>query len=111
MSHINSISRNDSGPFGVGSTATIRQPGLPATVWTVDEFRPDTSFRWWAEFFGMRWSADHVVESATDGKILLTLSITVTGWPVSLLSPLLTRQARKAINTEFDAFRNASNGF
>ena len=42
MNHIDRVRRHSQGAFGLGSSATLEQPRLPPTVWTVDEFKPGT---------------------------------------------------------------------
>ncbi len=107
MDHIARVRRHDQGSFGLGSAATLEQPGLPATVWTVDELNPGESFRWSGRPLGMRWTADHIIEPAGDGTTHLTLSVTATGWPVTVLAPLVRWAANRALRLEFAGFRAA----
>ncbi len=107
MGHIDAVRRHDGEQLGMGSTATLSQPRLPDAVWTVDEFVPETSFRWSARLLGMDWSANHVVEPAQGGTSL-TLSISVAGWPARLLKPFLERAAKHALAQEIAGFRAAS---
>lgn len=107
MKHIRSISRLDRGPFDVGSAAVLRQPGLPATRWTVDEMVIGERFRWWGRPLGMTWTADHIVEAAAGGTTSLTLSVEATGLLSALLAPVVRRAAARALALEFAGFRTA----
>ncbi len=107
MRHITRVRRHERGLLGMGSTATLSQPGLPDAVWTVDEFVPGVSFRWWARFLGMRWTADHVVDATQQGGTRLTLAVSAEGLVVMLLRPLVSLAARRALRWELEGFRSA----
>jgi len=62
-----SIHRLDSGPLGVGSRARVKQPKLPATVWTVTELEPGRAFVWVASSPGVRTEAAHRVAPSGTG--------------------------------------------
>ena len=57
------------GPMGVGARARIRQPRLPAVVWTVTEFDPGHSWTWVASSPGARTSARHVLSAVGDATL------------------------------------------
>jgi uncharacterized membrane protein len=56
-----SVERLNDGPFGVGSKARIRQPRLPAVVWTVTAFETGRCFEWQNVGPGVRTVAGHRV--------------------------------------------------
>lgn len=76
----------DPGPLAVGSRVRVRQPRLPATVWTVQELREGRSFAWGSSSPGMRTVGDHRVEPHPQGSLVtLTLRLTGPAAPVSAL--------------------------
>ncbi|MGW4248115.1 SRPBCC family protein, partial [Nocardia sp. NPDC004722] len=54
----------DPGPLGPGSRVRISQPGLPALVWTVTDFREGVEFTWAAASAGVRTLARHRLDPA-----------------------------------------------
>ena len=107
MDHIDRIERCDRDQFGLGSAATLLQPGVPTTVWTVDRFAKGESFQWWGRPFGIVMTADHIIEPAGRGASRLTLSVTASGWRAALLGPLLRKAIERALEKEFSGFRAA----
>jgi len=93
------IKRVDEGPFRVGSTAYIKQPGLPTTLWTVTEMSEGREFTWMAKVLGMQFSATHLLEPAGD-ETTCTLRLRVNGLMAVLLGPLICVQLRKALAQE-----------
>lgn len=93
--------------FGVGSSATITQPGLGTVEWTVvhfDEHPGERSYAWTARTRGMHYLASHDVVSHGDQGTTLTLGLTVGGPMAALMGPLLKGRMQKAIDAEAAAF-------
>lgn len=90
------IERLDAGTFGIGSRLRIRQPRVPAAIYTVTDFQPGRSFAWVGESLGIRSTAGHAVEPDRDGTVSVTLSFAQTGW----LARLVRSRAEK-IATEY----------
>lgn len=84
------VKRLDSGQFGIGSSARIKQPRLPEVVWTVTEFEPGRSFSWVARSPGVRSTGRHSVDSVGD-RCIARLSVEQQG-PVGLVIGVLTRR-------------------
>jgi uncharacterized membrane protein len=76
---ISSIERLESGPFGVGSRARVRQPRLPAAVWTVSALEEGRFFDWRSDTPLLTSVGRHRVEPTADGKSRATLSIEWSG--------------------------------
>jgi uncharacterized protein YndB with AHSA1/START domain len=73
---VTSIRRLDSGPFGVGSRAVIRQPKFPPVLWKITEIAPGGSFVWVSGGPGLRVVAHHWVEpTATGSRVTLSLEL------------------------------------
>jgi hypothetical protein len=96
------VERLDSGPFVVGSQARIKQPRLPAAVWTVTELRENEQFTWMTKSTGFTLLADHVVRDAGNGVVDIELSVTQHGFIGVVLEPFTRKMARK--NVEIEAY-------
>ena len=110
MEHIRAVRRQDDAPFGVGSSAELKQPGQPSAVWTVDRFEPGVGFRWRGRPLGIAWSADHQLEPAGGSATQLTLSVTASGWRATLFGPLLRLASRRALRAEMSGFHSLCRG-
>ena len=62
-----SAERLDSGEFGVGSRVRIRQPKLPAAVWSVTDWQPGRAFTWENRAPGLLVTASHRLAPRADG--------------------------------------------
>lgn len=88
------VRRHDEGPLVVGSRATVKQPRLRETVWTVTEVEDGRRFSWRSHAPGVTTTGRHVVVPSGDGAVV-TLAIEHTGplsGPVGLLTKGLTRR-------------------
>lgn len=65
---VTSVRRLSSEPLQVGSRVRIKQPRLPATVWTVSDLVEGEQFTWTADSPGVRTSASHRVVGRADGS-------------------------------------------
>lgn len=87
-----------SGPLGVGTTASIKQPRLPRVVWTVTELEDGRSWAWQNRSPGANTVARHTITSTADGRVHVALSIDqrgLVGRPIGwLLKPLTRRYLR-----------------
>lgn len=81
-----SVQRLDRGPFTVGSSAKVRQPGLRPGIWKVIVLELDRSFIWCARAPGVCMTAGHWVERRGGGSRVI-LSFELSG----LIAPLLSR--------------------
>jgi hypothetical protein len=88
------VERLDSGPLQVGSTARIKQPKFPPTVWRVTDLELGRSFSWAAGGPGVTTVGSHRITPRDDG-VDVTLSIRQTGplaWLMGLLTSRLTQR-------------------
>jgi uncharacterized membrane protein len=99
---IDGIQRLDSAGFGLGSRFRIRQPGIPAAIWTVTEFELGTSFTWGSQTFGIRNVATHRLEPR-GGTASVTLTLVQTGWLARLIRS-------KAVSTAWEFLAMESQG-
>ena len=81
---VTNVERLDAGPLRVGSQARVRQPRLPAVVWTVTAVDTGRYFEWQNKRLGLKTIGGHRVETRGNGAYV-TLSL---GWSGSL-APLI----------------------
>jgi hypothetical protein len=99
------VERLDGGPFRVGSTARISQPGQTPAVWTVTRLEPQHEFAWQTRRLGMTMTGSHVIEADGAG-CRNTLAVEVAGPLSRLLGPLLGPMVRRSIDTENRAVKS-----
>lgn len=99
-----SVRRVDDGPFRPGSSARIRQPGMPEAVWTVIDMEPGSGFAWEARVRGMRMVGRHRMEPDGAGTRSV-LTVEMRGVPALFLWPLLRVAVGRAIARENAALR------
>lgn len=94
-----SIKRLDDGPFDVGSTALIKQPGLPESAWRVTALSKGKGFTWEARVRGMRMVATHELIPADAGTTSI-LRVELSGLVAFLLGPLIRASIRASLEKE-----------
>lgn len=102
-----SVTRLDSGPIRLGSTARVVQPRQRPTVWTVTAFEPNQLFVWRATVFGVAMTASHILRPTATGCTNL-LRIETSGFGARLLERLAGRKIREAITVENIGFKEAA---
>lgn len=96
---VEAAARQDEGPFGVGSHARIKQPGMAETIWEVSSFTPGQGFVWEAHSSGVHFIATHHTTPTATGCTNL-LGLELKGVLAFLLWPVAKRQALKTLTTE-----------
>jgi uncharacterized membrane protein len=96
---VRSIRRLDPGRLRVGARYRIKQPRLPATIWTVAELVEGESFTWTATGPGICTSAQHRIEPTPPGSRAL-LSIDQAGILGQLLARLITNLTYRYLTLE-----------
>lgn len=96
---ITAVRRLDDGPFGLGSTARIKQPAQPESDWTVTEHLRGERFTWETRRPGLRMAASHEVRQEESGTSS-TLRLKASGVVAVLLLPLLRAVIRRALAQE-----------
>lgn len=94
-----SVRREDQGPFEVGSSALIRQPGLPEARWTVTSLKPGESFAWETRVRGIHFIGTHQIQPVGAGTES-TLQIELRGFLAWLVAPLLLFAAQRSLRQE-----------
>lgn len=93
------VERLADGEFSTGSVARVKQPRLPTTVWTVNEFEPGTYFSWVAKSPGIMTVGGHEV-TAVNGSTRVRLSLRQTGALAAIMGLLLSRRSRRYVDME-----------
>lgn len=96
---VDSITRRDDGPFGVGSQASIKQQGLPEAIWRVTAFDRGHRFTWETRVRGIDMVATHEVHPDGDGTRSV-LRIEMSGLAATLLGPLLHLLVKRSLKLE-----------
>jgi uncharacterized membrane protein len=96
---MSSVQRLESGPFGVGSSARIRQPRLRAAVWQVTGFEDQRNFTWSTRSPGLRMTAGHLIAPQDQGSSA-TLSFELSGFMARLAARLYGSLIERYITTE-----------
>ena len=102
-----SVQRMESGPFAVGSSARVRQPGLLPAVWRVTEFEDKRNFTWTTRTPGLCMSALHSIEPHGAGS-RVALSLELTGLIAPLVSRLFGGLMERYITTESQGLKKRS---
>ncbi len=96
---VETVKRLDDGPFTVGSTALLKQPGLPEAEWCVTALRKGEGFTWETRVRGIRMVATHALEPVGAGTKSI-LRIEMTGLAAIVLGPLIRASARRSLEQE-----------
>jgi len=76
---ISKVERLETGPFGPGSQARIRQPRFPTRVWRVTQYEPSRGFIWETRSWGAHTVAEHWITSNGNRHCSVVLKVRQTG--------------------------------
>ena len=96
---VTAVERVDRAPFGIGSRARVRQPGLKTMVWEVSEFQPEKLFTWQTRSVGISVVASHEIRKTERGSTV-TLHVDQRGWLSALLRPFIGSITENYMNME-----------
>jgi uncharacterized membrane protein len=99
-----SVQRLDNGPFGVGSSAQVRQPRLRPAVWKVTDLEDGRNFTWVTRAPGLHMKAGHGVERRGAGS-RVELSFEMSGLLAPVASLLYGAMIEKYVTTESQKLR------
>ncbi len=102
---VTSVKRLEQGPFDVGSTALIKQPGQSKAEWCVTELIRSERFTWESRRPGIRIIATHEMTAAETGT-RNGLRIEMSGFLARLLWPLIRVPVRRALEQENTGLKN-----
>ncbi|MFI6443397.1 SRPBCC family protein [Kitasatospora sp. NPDC050543] len=107
MTHVR---RLEDGPLLLGSTARLKQPGLPAAVWRVTGFELGRSFSWLSAGPGVTTVGGHELERGPAGGMRLTLTLDQSGPLARPVELLLGERARRFLGMEAEGLRRCCEG-
>lgn len=96
---IGDIKRLDGAGFALGQRVRIRQPKLPAAMWTVSAIDPGRRFEWVNRAPGLRVTGHHSVEPTNSGS-RATLALSYDGVLGGLLAKLTEGITKRYIEME-----------
>jgi uncharacterized protein YndB with AHSA1/START domain len=101
------IDRLESGAFGLGSSARVRQPRLRPAVWQVTKFENQRNFTWTTRTPGLHMTAGHLIEPTGAGSRVV-LSFELSGFIAPLVSLLYGGLMQRYITTESQGLKRRS---
>lgn len=101
---MSSIKRGEDTPFGVGATAHIKQPRLPAGDWRVTECQPDRWFASETKSPGLEIVAGHRITPGPTGCTVL-LSIDQSGFMSGMVGRIYGGRIRRYLDMEANGLK------
>lgn len=93
----------------VGTKVEVRQPRMPAMIWTVEEVTPLRHWRWSATSGGVVTRADHWLEPRSNAEAVeARFEIRQTGPLARLVGALTMRQTARYVDQEMRGLKEAS---
>ncbi len=96
---VNTVKRIDHGVLDVGSTAMIKQPGLPEAKWVVTTLTRGEQFTWESRVRGLYMIATHELRATETGTHNM-LHVEMSGLVARLLWPLIRLSVRRSLEQE-----------
>ncbi|MFB4303436.1 SRPBCC family protein [Actinomadura sp. NTSP31] len=95
-------------PLAEGSRARVRQPGMPAAVWTVTAFTENENFTWRSRSPGVTTTGGHEVRPGPSGGTTVRLTLDQTGPLAPLIALLLGSRTRRYVTMEANGLKAAA---
>jgi hypothetical protein len=105
---IMAVTALDGPTLAVGHRFQIRQPGFPAVVWRVTEFREGVGFSWETRALGLRSVGSHWLRGNADGTTQITLELRQTGALSGLMALFTGAKTRRFLALEAAGTRDAA---
>jgi uncharacterized membrane protein len=112
---VSEVERLDTGDFGAGSRARVKQPGMPRLVWEVTEYVPGEVFSWASKAPGVTTTGGHRLVADPGGRDSGgdvaddPVSVTLTLGQEGLLAPVVWRltgpRSRRYVQMEADGLK------
>jgi uncharacterized membrane protein len=105
---INSIRFAGAPPLEAGAKLRVRQPKLPAAVWTVTHFDPGRGFEWRSKGLGLNAFAGHYIEAIDANRSRATLRFEQSGLLAGVIGALMEGRARRYVEMEAQGLKARS---
>ena len=92
-------------PFTLGSRARVRQPKLPAAVWTVTAYDENRTFTWESRSPGVTTTGAHEIVPTPDGKSTVRLTLDQKGPLAPVFALLAGRLTRRYVVMEAEGLK------
>jgi uncharacterized membrane protein len=112
---VSEVERLDSGDFGAGSRARVKQPGMPRLVWEVTEYVPGEVFSWASKVPGVTTTGGHRLVAAPGGagsggdvpgdRVTVTLTLDQEGFLAPAVWRLTGSRSRRYVQMEADGLK------
>lgn len=107
LDSMDAVRITSSGELGEGSTARVKQPGMPELTWTVTRWQPGQRFDWQTRAAGTTTIGTHHVEADGSGS-RLTLGLHQYGLLAPVLAVLSGRRTKRYVGMERDGLKRAA---
>jgi uncharacterized protein YndB with AHSA1/START domain len=94
------VRRLGDGEFSDGSAARVKQPWLPTSVLTVNEYQHGKYFSWITKRPGITTVATHDLIAGADGSTNVRLTLHQTGTLAPIVGLFLSRRMRRYVDME-----------
>ena len=112
---VTEVERLDTGDFGVGSRARVKQPGMPRLTWEVTEYAPGEVFSWASKQPGVTTTGGHRFApgpsgrgSGSDvesGRVTVTLTLDQEGFLAPVVWRLTGSRSRRYVQMEAEGLK------
>jgi uncharacterized membrane protein len=105
---VTKVERLDGGEVGVGNRARVKQPGMPALVWEVTDYAPETSFSWASKLPGVTTTGGHRLASGPGEAVTVTLTLDQEGFLAPVVWWLTGSRTRRYVQIEAEGLKRRS---
>ncbi|OUR96808.1 hypothetical protein A9Q84_10735 [Halobacteriovorax marinus] len=102
---IETSSLNDES-FSLGSSATIKQPDMAESIWTITQFEDKESFTWETSVPGLKMIASHRLVEVNPNETTNILILEVKGLLSFILWPILKGKIRNSLEKENEGLKS-----
>ena len=99
------VERLNGEPLALGAMVRVKQPRMPALVWTVTELEPGQSFSWQRDSTGVTTVGSHVVKATANNRVAVTLGIHQSGALALIIGLLTSKTTRRYVKMEAEGLK------
>ena len=99
------VERLNGEPLALGAMVRVKQPRMPALVWTVTELEPGQSFSWQRDSTGVTTVGSHVVKATANNRVAVTLGIHQPGALALIIGLLTSKTTRRYVKMEAEGLK------